>query len=98
MSDTPRLPPPGPPGPSDGLRSHCAALRSHARRLRAKAAALDWRGPQADAFRAEVTALADRCSRAADGFALAAAQLDGVHGGVTARVTAAGRSRGPSPR
>ncbi|MEV7725169.1 hypothetical protein AB0P15_10605 [Streptomyces sp. NPDC087917] len=64
--------------PADGLRGHCATLRSHARRLRAGAAALEWRGPQADALRAEVTALADRCSTAADGFALAAAQLDGA--------------------
>ncbi|MFE2149007.1 hypothetical protein ACFXAO_03095 [Streptomyces lavendulae] len=103
MTDVPRLPP---PAPADGLRGHCAALRSHAHRLRAGAAALEWRGPQADAFRAEVAALADRCARAADGFALAAAQLDGVHGGahggahggVTTRVTAAGRSRGRPPR
>ncbi|MEU9944106.1 hypothetical protein [Streptomyces lavendulae] len=109
MTDVPRLPPPAPapaPAPADGLRGHCAALRSHAHRLRAGAAALEWRGPQADAFRAEVAALADRCARAADGFALAAAQLDGVHGGVhggahggvTARGTAAGRSRGRPPR
>ncbi|MEU2827746.1 hypothetical protein [Streptomyces lavendulae] len=103
MTDVPRLPP---PAPADGLRGHCAALRSHAHRLRTGAAALEWRGPQADAFRAEVAALADRCARAADGFALAAAQLDGVHGGVqggahggvTARGTAAGRSRGRPPR
>ncbi|MFE9214947.1 hypothetical protein ACFYN3_01220 [Streptomyces lavendulae] len=103
MTDVPRLPP---PAPADGLRGHCAALRSHAHRLRAGAAALEWRGPQADAFRAEVAALADRCARAADGFALAAAQLDGVHGGVqggahggvTVRGTAAGRSRGRPPR
>ncbi|UQX04330.1 WXG100 family type VII secretion target [Streptomyces sp. RerS4] len=66
-----------PPAPAEGLRSHSAALRTHAGRLRAGLAALDWRGPQADAFRAEVTALADRCATAADGFALAAAQLDG---------------------
>ncbi|MFE2852094.1 hypothetical protein ACFXJO_13300 [Streptomyces lavendulae] len=103
MTDVPRLPP---SAPADGLRGHCAALRSHAHRLRAGAAALEWRGPQADAFRAEVAALADRCARAADGFALAAAQLDGVHGGahggahggVTTRVTAAGRSRDRPPR
>lgn len=76
VSDCPR-PVPGPPVPADGLRTHCAALRAHARRLRAGALALDWRGPQGDAFRAEITALADRCARAADGFALAAAQLDG---------------------
>ncbi|MET8753524.1 hypothetical protein ABZW32_26030 [Streptomyces sp. NPDC004667] len=95
MSDVPRLPP---AAPADGLRGHCETLRSHAHRLRAGAAALEWRGPQADALRAEVAALADRCARAADGFALAAAQLDGVHGGVTARVTTAGRSPGRPPR
>ncbi|MCX5192684.1 hypothetical protein OOK31_02050 [Streptomyces sp. NBC_00249] len=66
------------PAPADGLRTHSAALRSHAGRLRAGLAALDWRGPQAEAFRAEVSALADRCATAADGFALAAAQLDGA--------------------
>ncbi|MGW7319078.1 hypothetical protein, partial [Streptomyces sp. NPDC054865] len=63
MSDCPR-PIPGPPAPADGLRGHCAALRSHARRLREGAAALEWRGPQGDAFRAEITALADRCATA----------------------------------
>ncbi|MFJ3876192.1 hypothetical protein ACIPW5_01880 [Streptomyces sp. NPDC090077] len=65
--------------PADGLRTHSAALRSHARRLRAGAAALEWHGREADAYRAEVTALADRCARAAAGLALAAAQLDGAH-------------------
>ncbi|RSS39290.1 hypothetical protein EF912_33325 [Streptomyces sp. WAC07061] len=67
------------PAPADGLRTHSAALRSHARRLRAGAAALEWRGREADAYRAEVTALADRCARAAAGLALAAAQLEGPH-------------------
>ncbi|MEU3404442.1 hypothetical protein [Streptomyces sp. NPDC006670] len=72
-----RPPRPVPSAPADGLRGHCAVLRGHARRLRAGAAALEWHGPQADALRAEVAALADRCARAADGFALAAAQLEG---------------------
>ncbi|MEU3724842.1 hypothetical protein [Streptomyces sp. NPDC031705] len=76
MSDCPR---PGRPAPADGLRTHSAALRSHARKLRAGAAALEWHGGEADAFRAEVTALADRCARAAAGLALAAAQLDGPY-------------------
>ncbi|WP_327360735.1 hypothetical protein [Streptomyces sp. NBC_01296] len=70
----------GPPDPADGLRSHSAVLRGHALRLRAAAEALDWQGPQADAFRAEVAALADRCATAANGLAVAAAQLeDGGH-------------------
>ncbi|MBT2405125.1 MULTISPECIES: hypothetical protein [unclassified Streptomyces] len=64
------------PGPADGLRTHSTALRSHAERLRLAARALDWQGPQADAFRAEVEALADRCATAANGLALGAAQLD----------------------
>ncbi|MGW0394545.1 hypothetical protein ACWDYJ_27390 [Streptomyces sp. NPDC003042] len=67
---------PHPPGPVDGLRTHAAALRSHARTLRASAAALEWPGPRGAAFRAEVSTLADRCATAANGFALAAAQLD----------------------
>ncbi|WP_327280092.1 MULTISPECIES: hypothetical protein [unclassified Streptomyces] len=66
----------GPPDPADGLRGHSAALRDHALRLRAAAEALDWQGPQADAFRAEVAALADRCATAANGLAVAAAQLE----------------------
>ncbi|MFK0234007.1 hypothetical protein [Streptomyces vinaceus] len=66
---------PAAPDPVDGLREHSAALRAHALRLRTAAEALDWRGPQADAFRAEVAALADRCATAANGLALAAAQL-----------------------
>lgn len=65
----------GPPDPADGLRGHSAALHAHALRLRAAVEALDWQGPQADAFRAEVAALADRCATAANGLAVAAAQL-----------------------
>ncbi|MGW6838302.1 hypothetical protein ACWGCI_33555 [Streptomyces sp. NPDC054949] len=59
------------------LRTHCAVLRTHARRLRAAAEDLRDQGPGAEAFRAEVAALAERCATAAGGFALAAAQLDG---------------------
>ncbi|MCY0920958.1 MULTISPECIES: hypothetical protein [unclassified Streptomyces] len=59
------------------LRTHCAVLRSHARRLRAAAEDLRDQGPGAEAFRAEVAVLAERCATAAGGFALAAAQLDG---------------------
>ncbi|MER7463734.1 hypothetical protein [Streptomyces sp. NPDC097981] len=66
----------GPPDPAGGLRGHSAVLRAHALRLRAAAEALDWQGPQADAFRAEVAALADRCATAANGLAVAAAQLE----------------------
>ncbi|MFE2143394.1 hypothetical protein ACFXA3_16925 [Streptomyces sp. NPDC059456] len=65
----------GPPDPADGLRGHSAALHAHARRLHAAAEALDRRGPRAEAFRAEVAALADRCATAANGLAVAAAQL-----------------------
>ncbi|MGW6947017.1 hypothetical protein [Streptomyces xanthophaeus] len=57
------------------LRGHAAALRSHARRLRAAADAPAWRDPGAGVLCAEVTVLACRCATAADGFALAAAQL-----------------------
>ncbi|MET9464518.1 hypothetical protein ABZY44_06760 [Streptomyces sp. NPDC006544] len=63
------------PAPADGLRAHSAALRSHADRLRRAAGDLRWRGPRADAFRAEVAVLADRCTTAAGGLDLAAAQL-----------------------
>ncbi|WP_030873452.1 hypothetical protein [Streptomyces sp. NRRL F-2747] len=75
VNAVPRLRP-GPVGPADGLRGHSAALRTHALRLHAAAEALDWQGPQADAFRAEVAALADRCATAATGLAAAAAQLE----------------------
>lgn len=67
---------PRPPDPSLGLRTHSDVLRSHAERLRAAAEGLGWQGPQGDALRAEVAALADRCTTAANGFALAAAQLE----------------------
>ncbi|MFE1414619.1 hypothetical protein ACIGFK_17675 [Streptomyces sp. NPDC085524] len=68
----------GPPG----LCDHAAALRSHAVRLRATAAAPGWHGPGTDALRAEVAGLADRCTTAADGLALAAVQLqDGLQDG-----------------
>lgn len=63
------------PAPADGLRAHSAALRSHAERLRRAADDLRWQGPHADAFRAEVATLADRCTTAAGGLDLAAAQL-----------------------
>ncbi|MFF4850820.1 hypothetical protein [Streptomyces sp. NPDC001194] len=62
--------------PAEGLRAHSAALLRQAELLRAGAAALDWRGPQAEAFRWRVEALADRCAKAADGLARCAAQLD----------------------
>ncbi|MFI1147886.1 hypothetical protein [Streptomyces sp. NPDC020817] len=75
MNAAPRFRP-GPPEPADGLRGHSAVLRAHALRLHAAAEALDWQGPQADAFRAEVAALADRCATAANGLAVAAAQLE----------------------
>ncbi|MFB7183090.1 hypothetical protein ACFCYI_35940, partial [Streptomyces sp. NPDC056257] len=54
-----------------------AALRTHAARLSAAAAAPDWQGPLTEALRAEVANLAARCETAADGLALAAAQLQG---------------------
>ncbi|MFF4105587.1 hypothetical protein [Streptomyces sp. NPDC001903] len=75
MNAAPRLRP-CPPDPADGLRGHSAALRTHALRLRAAAEALVWQGPRADAFRAEVAALADRCATAANGLAAAADQLE----------------------
>lgn len=77
MTDTAEPDPRAPagPGPADGLRAHSAALRSHAERLRRAAGDLRWQGPGGDAFRAEVTVLADRCATAAGGFDLAAAQL-----------------------
>ncbi|MFZ3474518.1 hypothetical protein ACODT3_03490 [Streptomyces sp. 4.24] len=71
MTDAPALD----PAPADGLRAHSAALRSHAERLRRAAGDLRWQGPRADALRAEVAGLADRCATAAGGFDLAAAQL-----------------------
>ncbi|MEU2391735.1 hypothetical protein [Streptomyces sp. NPDC007369] len=66
----PRLP------AADGLRAHSASLLDHARRLRAGAAALDWKGPQAEAFRWRIEDLADRCTAAAGGLARSADQLD----------------------
>ncbi|MGW7457188.1 hypothetical protein [Streptomyces sp. NPDC054797] len=67
------LPPgPAPRPPADGLLGHAAALRTHAAGMRATASAL-----AGDAPRAEVAALADRCTAAARGLALAAAQLGG---------------------
>ncbi|GGZ47150.1 hypothetical protein GCM10010371_03010 [Streptomyces subrutilus] len=68
----------GPEQVSAGLRGHAGALRAHARRLHAAVvpAAAVWPGPRAEVLRAEVTALAGRCDTAANGFALAAAQLD----------------------
>ncbi|MEU5806430.1 hypothetical protein ACFV2Q_37855 [Streptomyces sp. NPDC059650] len=66
----PRLP------AAEGLRAHSAALLEHARRLRAGACALDWKGPQAEAFRWRIEDLADRCTTAADGLARSADQLD----------------------
>ncbi|MFD6967510.1 hypothetical protein [Streptomyces sp. NPDC059979] len=62
--------------PVDGLRAHSTALRHHAERLRASAAALDWKGPEADAFRRRVEDLAERCATAADGLTRSAAHLD----------------------
>ncbi|MFF5804549.1 hypothetical protein [Streptomyces sp. NPDC012746] len=66
---------PHPPGPAEGLRGHATALRAHAARLRLAAAELDWEGPEAEAFRAEVSALALRCATAADGLRLTASRL-----------------------
>ncbi|MFC9292729.1 hypothetical protein, partial [Streptomyces sp. NPDC057010] len=67
------------PLPVDGLRGHASALRTHAVRMRATAvtaAAPARRDPQAGAaLRAEIDVLAARCATAANGFALAAAQL-----------------------
>ncbi|MGW5850239.1 hypothetical protein ACWFQ8_20210 [Streptomyces sp. NPDC055254] len=66
------------------LRTHAAALRSHARRLRRAVAGSPrgaaGRSPRATALHAEVTVLAERCATAANGFALAAVQLDGGSG------------------
>lgn len=74
------VPPLGPdpyrrPHRPGSLRGHAGALRSHAVRLRTTMAAPAWRVPQDDALRAEVAVLAGRCATAANGFALAAAQL-----------------------
>ncbi|MCX5381563.1 hypothetical protein [Streptomyces sp. NBC_00091] len=63
--------------PADGLRSHAAALRERADRLRSACDGLNWKGPQADAFRARVDELALRCATAADGLSRSAARLDG---------------------
>ncbi|MFE2283595.1 hypothetical protein ACFXDJ_05395 [Streptomyces sp. NPDC059443] len=68
------------PAPAEGLRAHSAALRSHAERIRRAAGDLHWQGPRADALRAEVERLAERCATAAGGFDLAAAQLAGTDG------------------
>ncbi|MFD9356660.1 hypothetical protein [Streptomyces sp. NPDC060031] len=62
--------------PASALRSHAAGLRSHAVRLRAAVVHLRWTGPKGEAFRSEVRGFADRCAVAANGFALAANQLD----------------------
>ncbi|MER6775798.1 MULTISPECIES: hypothetical protein [unclassified Streptomyces] len=62
--------------PAEGLRAHSAALLRQAERLRAGAAALDWKGPQAEAFRWRIEALAERCATAAAGLARSAEQLD----------------------
>ncbi|MBT2480826.1 hypothetical protein [Streptomyces sp. ISL-94] len=59
----------------DSLRRHASALRTHAVRLRATEMAPARRDPQAGALRAEIDVLAGRCATAANGFALAAAQL-----------------------
>ncbi|MFF4101949.1 hypothetical protein [Streptomyces sp. NPDC001903] len=66
--------------PAEGLRTHSAALLRHAQRLREGAAALDWKGPQAEAFRWRIEALAERCATAADGLARSAEQLDAAAG------------------
>ncbi len=49
---------------------------SHAQRLRAGAVALDWKGPQAEAFRRRIEDLADRCMTAAESLARSADQLE----------------------
>lgn len=66
------------PGPAAGLRAHAEALRAHARRLHATVtpAVAVWPGPRSEVLRAEVTTFAERCATAANGLALAAAQLD----------------------
>ncbi|MER7463058.1 hypothetical protein [Streptomyces sp. NPDC097981] len=61
---------------AEGLRAHSAALLRHAERLRAGAVALNWKGPQAEAFRWRIEDLADRCATAAAGLARSAEQLD----------------------
>ncbi|MFD0376062.1 hypothetical protein [Streptomyces sp. NPDC127112] len=72
--------PDGERDPAQGLRTHAALLRERAERLRGACAALDWKGPQADAFRARVDELALRCTRAAEGLARSAAEFDGFKG------------------
>ncbi|MFE5540865.1 hypothetical protein ACFQ7O_34225 [Streptomyces sp. NPDC056485] len=62
--------------PAEGLRAHSAALLRQAERLRAGAAALDWKGPRAEAFRWRIEALADRCATAAAGLARSAERMD----------------------
>ncbi|MCB5166926.1 hypothetical protein LG634_19025 [Streptomyces bambusae] len=62
-------------GPEEGLHAHAAALHERARRLRESAAALGWRGPEADAFRERVERLADRCAAAARDLTRSAALL-----------------------
>ncbi|MEV0414100.1 hypothetical protein AB0I68_25620 [Streptomyces sp. NPDC050448] len=64
--------------PAEGLRAHSVELLRHAERLRAGSVALDWKGPQAEAFRWRIEALADRCATAAAGLARSAEQLDAV--------------------
>lgn len=61
---------------AEGLLTHAGALRDHAERLRASAAALAWQGPEADAFRQRIEALAARCATASDGLTASAAPLD----------------------
>ncbi|MGG8409141.1 hypothetical protein ACM614_22365 [Streptomyces sp. 12297] len=70
-----RVPGPRTGGPADGLHTHAAALHERARRLRDSAAALDWQGPEAEAFRERVAGLADRCARAAQDLTRSAALL-----------------------
>lgn len=66
------------PAPAAGLGGHADALRARARRLHATVtpAVAVWPGLRSEALRAEVTTFADRCATAANGLALAAAQLD----------------------
>ncbi|MET9608480.1 hypothetical protein ABZZ17_26090 [Streptomyces sp. NPDC006512] len=65
-----------PSGPADGLRGHAEALRERADRLRGACDGLDWKGPQADAFRARVEELAQRCATAAEGLSRSAARFE----------------------
>ncbi|WP_030203886.1 hypothetical protein [Streptomyces sp. NRRL S-87] len=58
--------------PGAALRAHAESLRTQADRLRAAVDALAWTGPDADALRARVTALATRCDRAATDLARSA--------------------------